>query len=245
MAIDARLHEELLRVLDVSTSSLSRRAQALAREHGPMTPDEARHVLAHDAGIDLGRYGLTADQRERVRVLRAGMASRNSSPSVASGPPREEVPQRSSRTRGNSTTELTPAARFAARGCHPRVVRSSRRPYVNGLPQDAVLRAMKSVNNRVKKLASSHKDGQDLMANVFGDSSPTLQATELVTESERNEHAGHRFLLMGAMRGLRNPRAHEDHWLPDDDDAAVLDTLAFASLLHRFLDRCEAFLDEQ
>lgn len=243
MTIDTRLHEELLRVLDVSASTLSRRAQALARAHGPMTADEARHVLAHEAGIDLGKFGLTSVERERVRILRAGMPSRESRSSGAPSPQVAEAPRRSNKTIRSSAAELTPAARFASRGYHSRVVRASRRPYVNGLPQDAVLRALKSVNNRVKKLASSHKDGQDLMGSVFGDSSPSLQATDLITESEQNEHAGYRFLLMGAMRGLRNPRAHEDHWAPDDDDVAVLETLAVASLLHRFIDRCEDHLN--
>lgn len=238
MAISTDLNQELLRVLGVSTSELSRRAQSLSRNHGPMTGDEARYILAHEAGIDLAKFGVSPSDQDRVRILRSGMQNNVKAVHPRRAPKREAAP---SRTRsGQAPGDLTPAATFAARCFHHRVVQAARKPYVNRLPQDAVLRALKSVNNRVKKLAGTSLDGQALMAAVFSDTAPVLQATDLSSESETNEQAGYRFVFMGAMRGLRNPRAHEDHWGPDEDDDAVLETLGLASLLHRFLDRCEA-----
>ncbi len=130
---------------------------------------------------------------------------------------------------------------FNARASHDAVVRSSRKLFVDGHHTEAVYKAFLSLNNRVKKLSGIADDGQGLMSKAFGGSSPALQMTGLTNQSEIDEQEGTCFLMMGAMRGMRNPRVHEDKWVPDNDVDAVLDALSFASLLHRFLDRCEAY----
>ena len=102
-----------------------------------------------------------------------------------------------------------------------------------------MLRAFKSVNNRVKHLSGTSRDGAGLMTWAFSETSPQLQMSTLSNESEQNEHNGLRFLMQGSMLALRNPLAHEDHWPWDDDQAFALDCLAVASLLHRMLDVCK------
>jgi len=125
---------------------------------------------------------------------------------------------------------------------HRAVHNSSRKLFIGGHNKEAVEAAVLSMINRVKRLSRLRgEDGVPLMAKAFAKKNPALQMSGLTTESERNEHEGTRFLMMGAVQGLRNPRAHEDHWEPDEDIDSVLDCLAFASLLHRFLDRCEAY----
>ena len=130
---------------------------------------------------------------------------------------------------------------FDARSMHPSVIRASRKLFVGRHYSEAIYKALLRVNNRVKKLTGVADDGQGLMIQCFGGKTPKLRMTGLATKSEIDEQSGTCFLMMGAMTGLRNPRVHEDHWEPDNDMDSVLDTLSFASLLHRILDRCEAW----
>ena len=78
------------------------------------------------------------------------------------------------------------------------------------------------------------------MVQAFSEQTPELRLNDMSDTTERDEHNGLRFLMTGAMLALRNPRVHEDTWQPDSNVDAALDCLAFASLLHRFLDRCES-----
>jgi uncharacterized protein (TIGR02391 family) len=204
-----------------------------------MSGDEARWIIAHEAGIDLRKHGLSQAQLDRVRELR----------------PRVDVTERQlARDRHHDAAkplrvptavrELapTPSAIFNVRGYHQAIVRSSRRLFVGGHPTDASHRAFQSVNNRVKRISGIADDGQALMGKAFNEKSPVLQMTGLTNDSEIDEHNGTRLMMMGAMAGLRNPRAHaEGRWQADDDLQSVLEALSFASLLHRFLDRCEAY----
>ena len=72
------------------------------------------------------------------------------------------------------------------------------------------------------------------MGEAFKDSDPPIVLVDLTTETGRNIQAGYRFLFMGAVRGIRNPDAHELFKALDAEEA--LETLAFASLLMRRLD---------
>jgi uncharacterized protein (TIGR02391 family) len=97
-----------------------------------------------------------------------------------------------------------------------------------------VLEAFKSVNNRVRELSSSNEDGQPLMARVFRPESPVLCLADLGDETGRNIQAGYHHMFMGAIRGIRNPHAHEH--FPKLDENEALEQLGFASLLMRRLD---------
>lgn len=208
-----------------------------------MSSDEARHVLAHDAGIDLRGHGLSATEIERVRALRTQMRSAHATGArgVSGDTGKGTGPQRTRATRvGTQPARTSRASLFDVRDFHPTVVSRSKRAFVNRLNQDAVLRAFRSVNNRVKKLTGTSKDGLPLMGWAFAPDKPQLQATPLSDQSQIDEQRGMMMLMQGAMSAMRNPRAHEDEWGPDADEAAVLEALSLASLLHRFLDRCEA-----
>ncbi len=75
------------------------------------------------------------------------------------------------------------------------------------------------------------------MGRAFGGPNPPLRFNEGKTASERDEQEGFAHLFMGAMLGIRNPKAHDPFVDVDDDRAA--DYLAFASLLMRRLDDVE------
>jgi uncharacterized protein (TIGR02391 family) len=80
------------------------------------------------------------------------------------------------------------------------------------------------------------------MADTFKDAEPLLRMTSLTSVPEIDEQAGLKFLAMGGMRGLRNPRSHSDEeWWTDGSLEYVLDALSVASFLHRCLDHCQEY----
>jgi uncharacterized protein (TIGR02391 family) len=78
------------------------------------------------------------------------------------------------------------------------------------------------------------------MAKAFGDEKdedpPIRLAVDLSTESGRNVQSGFRFIFMGAVRGIRNPDAHELFRPVDEQEG--LEHLGLASMLMRRLDKC-------
>jgi len=66
--VNKSVRRELLARLKISHQALSQRAKRLKEKHGPMTTDEAVYVIAHQEGIDLGRY-LPLDILDRIRSL--------------------------------------------------------------------------------------------------------------------------------------------------------------------------------
>lgn len=213
-----------------SAQNLSNRITGLKNKH-LMSRQHALYVLAHHNGIDLEKYGLDGATLIEVGRLASGLNN--------------EVPRQSIQVPASRVLSVqkdkpqTPAIKFASREMHDRITRSSRKSFTNGLHEEAIHKAFQSVNNRVKKLTASSQDGKKLMGWAFSNS-PQLQMTSLTSESEENEHEGLRFLAQGAML-MRNPRAHEDQWEPDEDELAVLELLSLASYLHRCLDRCESY----
>jgi len=105
----------------------------------------------------------------------------------------------------------------------------------------AIFEAFKAVNNRVRELSKLQLDGSELMGKAFQDSEPPIRLADLSTDTGRNIQAGFRFLFMGAVRGIRNPDAHELFEPLDEEDA--VERLAFASMLMRRLD--EASIGEE
>jgi uncharacterized protein (TIGR02391 family) len=100
----------------------------------------------------------------------------------------------------------------------------------------AVEEAFKFLANAVKgRSGEVSRDGQDLMLHVFNLDNPVLRLSDLRRVSERDEQAGYRFMLAGAMTGIRNPRAHE-HTLRDQADVA-LEMLVMANHLMRVVRR--------
>jgi uncharacterized protein (TIGR02391 family) len=67
------------------------------------------------------------------------------------------------------------------------------------------------------------------MAQAFRKENPVIRLNKLKTGSDSDEQEGLKFLLMGAMVGIRNPKAHDD--VAQTDPYRTLEYLAFASLL--------------
>ena len=114
---------------------------------------------------------------------------------------------------------------------HPRIIKASKSLFHSGHHAEATFAAFKAVNNFTKRKAGKSLDGKDLMAQVFNEDNPIIKINKLTTRSERDEQEGFRFLFMGAMVGIRNPKAHDD--IRQIDPYKALEYLAFASLLMR------------
>ena len=124
-----------------------------------------------------------------------------------------------------------PVCLFESMQFHPKIVEASRELYEDGHYRDAILMAFIEVNNFVKAKTGLESDGRALMSQAFRMENPVIRLNELKTQSEKDEQEGFMFLFMGAMVGIRNPKAHDN--VIQTDPLRTLEYLALASLLMR------------
>jgi uncharacterized protein (TIGR02391 family) len=94
------------------------------------------------------------------------------------------------------------------------------------------------IANKVKEKTGLEEDGgQGLMGKVFNPKNPILKINNLLSDSEKNEQDGFRFLFMGAMTGIRNPPAHDDERVRDPYE--TMRYLAFASILANKIEKAK------
>jgi len=123
---------------------------------------------------------------------------------------------------------------------HSSISAASGEQFANGHYDEAVFAALRAIEHRVQTLTGSTDSGKTLMATIFNERSARLDiAHDDADDRQRADEAeGFKFLFMGAMQGLRNPRAHGAADLQTDEQEAM-EMLATASLLMRALDRAE------
>jgi uncharacterized protein (TIGR02391 family) len=123
---------------------------------------------------------------------------------------------------------------------HPKIIEASESLFKDGHYASAILEAFKAVNNFVKQkkrqVSPTIKslDGKSLMSEVFSEKNPCIKLNDLETQSDVDEQEGFKFLYMGAMVGIRNPKAHDI--VQQKDPYNTLEYLAFASLLIKKID---------
>ncbi len=117
---------------------------------------------------------------------------------------------------------------------HPKIIEASESLFKDGHYAPAILEAFKAVNNFVKQKTGKSLDGKALMAEVFSERNPCIKLNDLKTKSDEDEQEGFKFLYMGAMVGIRNPKAHDT--VQQKDPYKTLEYLAFASLLIKRID---------
>ena len=120
---------------------------------------------------------------------------------------------------------------FDAMRLHPKVIEASRELFKDGHYRDAIYRAFVEVNNFVKLKAKPKRqlDGKGLMSAVFSPENPLIKLNSLETQTDKDEQEGFMYLFMGAMQGIRNPKAHEN--IIQNNPYIALKLLGFASLL--------------
>lgn len=129
-------------------------------------------------------------------------------------------------------TEVSSGYGLAA--MHPRIRKECSDRFDAGLYADAILAAYKVVIDMVKKKTGSILDGKNLMEQTFTVNDPVIRLNSLKTVSDKNEQEGFKDIYMGAVVGIRNPKAHDIiHQL---DRIRTLEYLALASLLARRVD---------
>jgi uncharacterized protein (TIGR02391 family) len=69
------------------------------------------------------------------------------------------------------------------------------------------------------------------MAKAFNEKCPRIKINDFSSTSDKDEQEGFKFIYMGAIVGIRNPKAHENITQPNPYKA--LEYLALASLLMR------------
>jgi len=112
---------------------------------------------------------------------------------------------------------------------HPKVIEASRSLFKTKHYSQAIFEAFKAVNNFVKEKTGLELDGKALMTMVFKKENPIIKLNELRNQTEKDEQEGFMFLFMGAMVGIRNPKAHDN--VIQADPYRTLEYLALASLL--------------
>jgi uncharacterized protein (TIGR02391 family) len=121
---------------------------------------------------------------------------------------------------------------------HPRIQETSSGLFRDGHFASAIRDAYIAVEARTKALSGLRGiNGSKMMGKVFDEQKPILSLNDLSSDLDLDEQIGFKLLFMGAMLGIRNPKAHET--IQQRDPNRTLDYLSLASLLMRRLDDAE------
>jgi len=124
---------------------------------------------------------------------------------------------------------------FDQRNIHPKLPAKTRKLFDDGHYPEATFAATKYIDNCIKKLAKiSNKTGYDLMMTAFNEDHGPLRINDLISQSDKDEQVGIKFLFAGVSSALRNPRGHENDLAESPDQC--LDNLSVISFLLRKLE---------
>ena len=128
---------------------------------------------------------------------------------------------------------------------HPQIVKVSKGLFDDGHYANAALDAFIEINDRVKRLfcvvnpsADKIPDGENAMNIVFSSNNPLLEFCDRSTDSGQNTQKGFMQMLAGAMSALRNPKAHANITISQED---AMRRLVFASMLMYKIDEAEIY----
>lgn len=131
---------------------------------------------------------------------------------------------------------------------HPLILQSSQKLYSEGNYAEAAVNAFIEINARVKKLykvklpnETDIPDGVEAMNKVFSEKNTIVEICDRTTETGKNIHNGTRFMLVGAMSALRNPKSHSNDERATVTKEEAMRRLMFASLLMYKIDDAVKF----
>lgn len=130
--------------------------------------------------------------------------------------------------------EAAPSHAFDSRNIHPSLPAKVRKLFDDGHFAEATFHAFKFLDKQVQKHSRLSETGFKLMMAAFDEAKPKLQLTPLLTDSDKDEQKGYRFVFAGGVQAIRNPRGHE--YAVTDDPDTCLDHLSFISMLLRRLE---------
>lgn len=117
---------------------------------------------------------------------------------------------------------------------HPKIQKVSKGQYLSGFYADATENAFKEINARTKRIYANARpntpipDGAKAMTTVYSSNDPIVEFCDRQTESGQNIQLGFMKMTEGAMTALRNPVAHENLSMSQDD---AMRQLMFASMI--------------
>jgi uncharacterized protein (TIGR02391 family) len=123
--------------------------------------------------------------------------------------------------------------RLGIEGLHPTVIAAASDLFTDGHYSQAIFEAFKALEIRVRTQSGLDLSGHDLMTRAFATSGPINIAAEQ-GQSGKDEQEGFRFIFVGVIQGIRNPKGHE--LVKQSDAQRALEYLAIASVLFRRLD---------
>jgi uncharacterized protein (TIGR02391 family) len=130
---------------------------------------------------------------------------------------------------------LTPLNMFENVELHSRVAEVSGKLLRDGHYPQAIFEAFKALEEYVReKSGIKDKIGVDLMSHVFSENRSILNIKCSRPETEKEEQQGFKFLFMGSMLGIRNPKGH--YIIAQGDRSRTLQYLVLASLLFKTVD---------
>lgn len=95
---------------------------------------------------------------------------------------------------------------------HERIIKVAIKKFEDGHYADAVESAFKEINTCVKEIVRNKKgeelDGAKLMFKAFSLKNPIILLADLSTQTGKDIQEGYMQIFAGAMKGIRNPKAH-------------------------------------
>jgi uncharacterized protein (TIGR02391 family) len=199
------------------------------QEESLTTKEEAANLLAVDLGIPV--YNILSEPE--LRRLRELQKSRGA---VALRGP-ERILKETVTEKKVEETPITPNRLYDLLSFHPRIVKASRSQFKSGLYSDAIFNAFRCVEILAKEKSGLKGNGADLMHRIFNERGPIVKLNKMQQDYDIDEQTGFRFIYVGAMIGIRNPKAHAE--VQQRDPYRTLEYLSLASLLAKRLEEGE------
>ena len=125
---------------------------------------------------------------------------------------------------------------FALLNIHPRILKASKKLFLNCHYPMAIFEAFKQVEIMVKEKSEiKGKFGASLMQEAFSANSPILKVNDGLKDSDEDEQKGFMMLFTGAQIGIRDPKGHDN--IEQKDPKVAIQYIAFASLLCQMIDK--------
>ena len=97
---------------------------------------------------------------------------------------------------------------------HPKILKVAKERFGSGFFADSVESSFKEINNIIKKIVKkeigTELDGAQVAERALSLQNPLIELADLSTESGINIQKGYLKIFSGAMTGIRNPKAHEN-----------------------------------
>jgi uncharacterized protein (TIGR02391 family) len=197
------------------------------QEESLVTKEEAANLLATDLGIPVYKI-LPEPELRRLRELQKARTT------VIVKSPEKEIKREVNTEEKEKELPITPNRLYDLLGFHPRIVKASKSLFKSGNYSDAIFAAFRCVEVLAKEKSGLKGNGADLMHRIFSEKNPVIKLNKMQEDYDIDEQTGFRFIYVGAMIGIRNPKAHAE--VQQRDPYKTLEYLSLASLLAKRLE---------